>query len=79
MREIKVAELTEQEVREFHELSAMRDNVRLLQAQFSSASSAFWERLATNHQLPYGHHSYCVGAYIYRQDIDTEGEDANKK
>ncbi len=68
MKEIKVATLTKEEVKELKELYKMDGKIRVLIAQTSSAHSAFWEKVRVEHSLLRGHH-YITGKTIYRQDV----------
>ena len=69
MKEIKVATITKEEIKESNELRKMETKIKTLIAQATSAHFAFWAKLATEHNLPSGNH-YIVGNSIYIQDIE---------
>ena len=68
MKEIKVATLTKEEIKEANELRKMREKVDILMAQGISAQIAFWGKVRMEHNLTYGHH-YVKNNSIYRQDV----------
>ena len=69
MKEIKVATLTKEEVKELKELSKKRQECEISAAKLNSAIAAFWGRSRVEHSLFEGHH-YIVGNSIYKQDTE---------
>ena len=68
MKEVKVATLTKEETKRFKELNKMKRDIDLAIAQFSSAQSAFWKEVISEHSLLAGNH-YIVINTIYKQEI----------
>ena len=67
MKEIKVGELTKEEVKELKELEKMKTKIEILIAQFTSANNAWWLKLRIEHTLSSGN-NYVVGNTIYKQE-----------
>lgn len=67
MKEIKVAVLTKEDVKELKELNEREKKLGELRAQYNSALYAFWTRLRMKYGL-YSSNHYISGNSIYRQD-----------
>ena len=69
MKEIKIATLTKEEIKELRELSKMREKGEIIMAQSASAKAAFWQKVTLEHSLPLGpHYIKPTDNSIYRQE-----------
>ena len=69
MKEIKVATLTDEEIKGLREISKKKEKIETMIAQVLSAKAALWKKIGTEHNLISGDH-YIVGDSIYRQEVE---------
>ena len=69
MKEIKVATLTKEEIKELRNLTKLKERIETIIAQACSAKAALWKKIGAEHNLISGDH-YIVGNSIYRQEVE---------